>query len=646
MLYRSKYSRTGLFLACIIFSGCTWAFERSSDLVGMTSPDERFSVIVEVSNNLPTYKILRGCESLITESNLGFEIDGTAISAFSFLHLDKKVIDQSWKPVWGKRRLVRDHCNEYTIQTRVMKPRAMDLDIVFRVYDEAVAFRYVLKSIEGNQDVAITNDLTQFQFAHDATCWSYNGENINIGPEQITNGDGQRRWPITVEAADDCWMALCEANIDRFSWMTLKTEKGSSGFETTIEPSSIKLPFAMPWRVIMISDNITSLVDSNLLENLNPPCKIEDTSWIKPGVSFWDWRAWGHQVDGFTYDLNRKSWDCFVDFAAKKSIPYLLLDADWYGPEFEANSDPATPEKDVPAFIRYANSKGIGTFLYLNDVGAKKYGLERILKQFAEWGAVGIKYGFMKAKLGQPKVNRTSKVIRMCARYKLMCNFHDNPVPPSGDYRTWPNCLTREFCHAQSDAKKAFTPSTFTTSVFVNMLAGPLDMNNGMFDLDNATKQRPKVFAEIPSTLTAEAARTLIVFSGLTVIPDTPDAYKQHPVLFDFIASQKMPWDESKTLAGEIGKYIVMMRRTGDTYLVAAAGNEQERTLKIELDFLRAGIYKAVIGEDTPETHYLTNRQAYKTREVTVDKTKTMTLNLAPGGGACIKLTPFVAKEK
>ena len=362
-------------LLYFILCQSAWALPRSSDLIGMTCPNERFSVTVEINKGLPTYTISKSSESLITNSQLGFEIDGIAISAFSFLHLDKKIIDQSWKPVWGKQRLVRNHCNEYTIQTRVMKPRAMDLDIVFRVYDEAVAFRYILKSIEGNQDVVITNDRTQFQFAHDATCWSYNGENANIGPEQIANGDGQRRWPITVKAADDCWMALCEANIDRFSWMTLKTEKGSSGFETTIEPSSIKLPFAMPWRVIMISDNVASLVDSNILENLNPPCEIKDTSWIKPGVSFWDWRAWGHQIDGFTYDLNRESWDRFVDFAAEKEIPYLLLDADWYGPEFETDSDPTTTEKDVPAFIQYANSKDIGVFLYLNDVGARKYGL-------------------------------------------------------------------------------------------------------------------------------------------------------------------------------------------------------------------------------------------------------------------------------
>jgi alpha-glucosidase len=611
----------------------------------MTCPNEGFSVIVKFDGNLPTYNISQRCETLITDSNLGLAIDGVSISDCRFLHLDKKVIDQSWEPVWGKQRLVRDHCNEYTIQTRVMKPRAMDMDIVFRVYNEAVAFRYILKSIEGNPKITITDDLAQFRFANDGTAWSYNGENTNIGPEQIADASGQRRWPITVKAADDCWMAVLEANIDNFSWMTLKTEKGSNGFETTIEPSSIELPFAMPWRVLMIGDSAASLVDSNILPNLNPPCKIEDTSWIKPGVCFWDWRAWGHQVDGFTYDLNRESWDRFVDFAAEKEIPYLLLDADWYGPEFEQGSDPTTSEKNVPAFIQYANSKGIGVFLYLNDVGAKKYGLERILKQFADWGAVGIKYGFMRQKPGQAKVNRTSEIIRMCAEYKLMCNFHDNPAPPNGDYRTWPNCLTREYCHSQSDAKRAFVPSTFTTSVFVNMLAGPLDMCNGMFDLDNCEKERPKIFAEVPSTLTAETARTLIVFSGLTVIPDSPDAYKQHPVLFDFIASQKMPWDESKTLAGEMGEYIVMMRRTGDTYFVAASGNEQKRTLKIVLDFLRDGDYKAVISEDTPETHYLTNRQAYKTREITVDKTKTITLNLAPGGGACIKLTPLALKR-
>ena len=645
MAFCFKQSIFGLFL-CAILCSSAWAFPRSEDSFGMTSPSQRYSVNVTIDNGQLSYKVSEGCDPIIDDSRLGLEIDGAAISGFQKKGFNKKVVDTSWQPVWGKQKTVRDHCHEYTIQTRATQPVALDMDIIFRVYDEAVAIRYVLKSNEGGSEITITDDLTQFQFAHDAAAWSYNGEHANLGPEQIVEASGQRRWPVTLRYADDCWMALCEANIENFSWMTLRTQKGSGGFEVSIEPSSVKPPFAMPWRVIMIGDSVTSLVDSNILENLNPPCAIEDTSWIKPGVSFWDWRAWGHQVEGFTYDLSRPSWERFVEFAAEKGIPYLLLDADWYGPEFEADSDPTTTQKDVPAFIRYANSKGIGVFLYLNDVGAKKYGLEAILKQFAEWGAVGIKYGFMRKKAGQPKMNWTHEVIRLCAKYKLMCNFHDNPVPPCGDYRTWPNCLTREFCHSQSDAKRAFVPSAFCTQVFVNMLAGPLDMCNGMFDLENCFEQRPRIFAEIPSTLTAETARTLIVFSGLTVLPDSPDAYKQHPVLFDFIASQKMPWDESRTLAGEMGKYIVTMRRTGDIWLVAASGNEQKHTLKIALDFLPDGAYKAVIAEDTAETHYLTNRLAYKTRELTVGKTKTLTLELAPGGGACVKLTPLVTKTE
>jgi len=159
-------------------------------------------------------------------------------------------------------------------------------------------------------------------------------------------------------------------------------------------------------------------------------------------------------------------------------------------------------------------------------VAGRQFPLEQTLRQYGEWGAAGVKYGFM---TGTPaeKNERTRRITELCARNHLLCDFHDGPVHPYGQLRTWPNAVTREFCHAQLDAHRVFQPKTFVTTVFVNMLAGPLDMNNGLADLRQAGRvDQP---APVPSTLTAEAARTLIVFAGATIIPDIPENYRRHP---------------------------------------------------------------------------------------------------------------------
>ena len=218
-------------------------------------------------------------------------------------------------------------------------------------------------------------------------------------------------------------------------------------------------------------------------------------------------------------------------------------------------------------------------------------------------------------------------------------DFHDNPVHPYGQMRTWPNAVTREFCHAQLDAHRVFTPRTFCTAVFVNMVAGPIDMNNGMFDLRQGNTTRVDEKQPVPSTLVSEAARTLIVFSGVTILPDIPEYYKKYPELLDFLSAQKMPWKESRTLAGKIGEYIVMMRQSADNvYLIGAATNENGRTIDLPLNFLDEGIFEADVVEDGDDAHYLTNRETLKIMKKQVMNTDTLKLTLAPGGGACVKI--------
>jgi alpha-glucosidase len=205
--------------------------------------------------------------------------------------------------------------------------------------------------------------------------------------------------------------------------------------------------------------------------------------------------------------------------------------------------------------------------------------------------------------------------------------------------RTWPNAVTREYCHAQLDAHRVFTPKTFVTSVFVNMLAGPLDMNNGLADL---TQQgRVDQASPVPSTLAGEAARTLIVFSGATIIPDIPENYRKHPEILRFLAAQRMPWRESKTLSGKIGEHIVMARQAADgKWLVGAATDESPRELEITLDFLPGGPHQALVIEDGEDSDFRTHRESYQPSQRAVTNRDTVRVKLAPGGGACLLLEP------
>ena len=295
--------------------------------------------------------------------------------------------------------------------------------------------------------------------------------------------------------------------------------------------------------------------------------------------------------------------------------------------------------------IQYGKQKGVGIWLYLNDVGGRNYPLEETLKQYGAWEAAGVKYGFM-AGDAEEKNTRTRSITEMCARYKLLVDFHDYPVHPYGQMRTWPNAVTREYCKAQLDGHEIFYPKTFVTSVFVNMIAGPIDMNNGMFDLRQGKTTRSDNNQEVPSTVVSEAARTLITFSGATIIPDIPEYYRKYPALLRFLSAQKMPWLESKTLDGEIGEYIVMMRQAEDgVFLVGAATNEESRTLRVPLSFLGKGEYEAEIVEDGENAHYLSNRETIKVSKKKVTRNEVLNIKLAPGGGTCIRIFKKVCQN-
>lgn len=628
----------------LLLGGCMGVSFSCSSGIGqeyeLFSPDKKLMMRIEQQDNGElAYAFMANQTPLINESPLGlrFESEEVALeTGWKIEDVSRRQVREEWRPLWGKRAVVPDHYNELVIVLSRPSGTPGRMELVARAYNDGIAFQYRIPSGKTGE-VKVLSEQTAYHFADDYIAWFYNGENHNIGPEKLTETDGVRLPVMTIKAGENHYMAIHEANLESGAPLVLHSKEGECLFSVVSEPTTFSSAYTSAWRVILYGTTPGDLTDSHLVELLNPD-PLYDFSWVKPGMAVWDWRIDGAEWDGFTYSMSYPSWIRMVDFAAEQGFKYLVLDANWYGPEFESDSNPVEGDKakDVQRLIAYGKEKGVGVWLYLNDVGGKKFPIEETLKQYGDWGAAGVKYGFMSG--SQEEKNLwTRKITELCAKNHLLVDYHDGPVHPYGQMRTWPNAVTREYCHAQLDAHRVFEPKTFVTTVFVNMVAGPIDMNNGMFDLRQGQTTRVDESQPVPSTLVSEAARTLIVFSGVTILPDIPEYYEKYPALLDFLSSQKMPWKESRTLAGEIGEYIVMMRQTEEAYLVGAVTNESGRTIDLPLGFLEEGTFDAEVMEDGDDAHYLTNRETLKVSKKQVTNKDTLRLKLAPGGGACLK---------
>ncbi len=621
-------------VSCMAFS------QSKAKVYTVKSPDKKISFSLKTDDffNL-VYSISVDGSCIVDWSKAGYSLEPSEAVLVPELipHTRKALrgITDVWFPIWGKRSAVTAKYNCQTFDV----PSQTDMRFIVRVYNDGVAFRMASSKASGSNGIY---ENTEFNFAGDYTAWYYNGERHNIGPEPLSDAAGERLPVATIKVSDDLYLALHEANLPYDGWpMRLMAEKGTTTLK--VAPEKIQSPeseFVGAWRVLMVANAPGGLVDSHLLELLNPQAD-GDFSWVTPGVDLWDWRIDGAVWDGYRYGMNYDSWVRMVDFAAEQGFRNLVLDANWYGPEFEKDSDPTKGDKarDVQRIIKYGKEKGVGLWLYLNDVAGTNYPIEETLAQYEQWGAAGVKYGFMN---GNPleKNRHTQDITRLCAKHHLMVDYHDYPVHPFGQMRTWPNAVTREYCKAQLDGRQIFQPKTFVTSVFVNMVAGPIDMNNGFMELHQGRTTRKDNNQEVPSTACAEIARTLITWSGATVIPDIPEYYRKYPELLEFLSAEKQPWQESRTLAGEIGQYIVMARQNaqGD-WLVAAATNEDGRSLDIDLSFLDKGQWNATLTQDADDTHYQTNRETYTSSTMTVSRKSKVQMTMAPGGGSVLLLT-------
>ncbi|MDF7806402.1 glycoside hydrolase family 97 catalytic domain-containing protein [Pontiellaceae bacterium B12219] len=636
------------------------------------SPNGKIEVTLDTSNF--TYSVKLNEELIISPSSFGLKSDEAA--ALELSEIARLSGDKTWKPVWGNQSSIRDRYNE--IQLKLGDPSAQT--IILRAYDEGIAIRYQLPETGTFRDKAYAFEATEISFVSetpkawfpltqvlvsdetDLNSWepSKNGEKPGKNARYDYKPDVIRT-PFVVKLSEQATISVHEAAVVQSDIADLRLNNHTLMYNSAIRAAGGQVT---PWRTITIVQHPAELIESSMILNLNEPSVLKDTSWIKPGVTMWDWRAHGaHADDGFEYGITTESYIRFIDFASEAGVEYLLIDAEWYGPERDVASDPKTaiPEVDIENVCAHAKSKGVGIWLYLNTKALHKFDMDATFKKFKEWGVVGIKQGFSSSE-NRASIEFDLGVVKKCADYEIMLVRHES-AKPTGLNRTYPNIMSNEYVNSMLDSaqRPPATPSRVITGLFVFGSAGPVDRSCGMFDLDSFIA-REKCHRQIPSTVVSQVAQCLLYPSGLVTLPDIPDAYRRKADLFEFIGQLPMNWDETKVLEADIGKYITLARKAGDQWFVGALADEEGRETCVTLDFLEEGIvYDVTLYEDAADAHYeyigpmnkrearaaktelkpqKTRRELYLIKQDSVRKGDAIPFVIAPGGGHCMWIRP------
>lgn len=625
-----------------------------------TSPDGRIKVSVQTEGGQLSYSISQDSESLIVPSKLGFELMGGNIlgdntEILSVTHSSHK---ETWETVWGESRLIEDNHNSMIVHTA-------HLDVEFRVFNDGVGFRYIFPDDLG--EFRIREELTEYRFARaDHKIWwmprsepYYEAYGNHTAFDEIDCA----YTPVTITGADGRFYSIHEAALLDFAKVnlvgsdasTLKTSltKWSDGTGVYVTDTR-----TTPWRTIIITDRAGGLIESHLMLNLNEPCKIEDTSWCKPGKYIGIWwelhkymRTWYYGPQhGATTERTKE----YIDFAAAHNIQAVLVegwnkgwDGNWMKNSTGFSFTEAYPDYDFDEVMKYAASKGVQMIIHNETAANTEHYFSQIDSAYAlyqKYGMHYIKTGNVNLLMdgkeehdGQYGVNRLHEIVEKAAQYQINVDEHE-PCIPTGLCRTWPNLMTGEAIRGQEhdawEADGGNKPEHQTVCPFIRGLAGPMDYTFGTFDFSNPNTPTSRV----KTTISKQLAQYVVIYSPLQMASDLYEAYEGVKA-FDFISDVPTDWEQTKVLDAVIGDYVVTARqeRGGSDWYLGAITDENARTLDVPLSFLGKGKWMAQIYEDTPQTSYETSPETYQYREVEVSAKDVLSLRLATSGGCAIR---------
>jgi alpha-glucosidase len=650
-----------LVVACFVLSPITPAF--SSEPLAVSSPNGDLTIILELKENpqpyLPGerayYRVAYKGATILADSPLGLDFkDSSPLDRdLEVVSVDRKTNDTKWENRFGANREVRDHYNELTVALRERHAPGRRVDLIFRAYDGGVAFRYSMPRQDELKEFTLSSENTGFYFAHDASAYalslggyttSYETDYHRVSLDRI-KPTSLVALPLLVEIPQGPWVALLEADLTNYAGMYLG---GVSGVENALRAKlsphpkvsdqavTGSAPMATPWRLILVNATAGGIIESSdLVLNLSAPSALDDTSWIQPGKSAWDWWS-GSYASGVSFKpgMNTATMKHYIDFAAEHHLEFMLIDAGWSARDDITHT---TAEIDMPEILAHAKERGVRILLWLHWTAVDKQ-IDQAFPLYEKWGVAGVKVDFMDRD-DQEMVNFYERVLRKAAEHHLTVDFH-GAYKPTGLRRTFPNLLTREGVMGMEYSKWSTreTPEHDATLPFTRMLAGPLDYTPGCFN--NATREGFKVQNVQPmcqGTRAHQLAMYVDFLSPLVMLSDYPEDYDHNPGM-EFLDKVPTVWDETKVLAGEPGKFVAIARRHGDTWYFGAMTNWDARDLAIPLKFLGSGKYRAQIFSDGPDAE--SDAKSLSTTSRSVNAGESLSLHLAPGGGAAVIFAP------
>lgn len=621
----------------------------------VVSPNSRVLVVASEDNSGAWgLSVYYDKQKLVECLRLGLDTSlGQVFAQEALLRVEHLSVFDDYVLVCGKCSRVVSRANSLTLHFG-----HLGFQVVVRVYDEGIAFRYKLPPQLAELPVVLHSETTEFLFPADYVCWGLSLQGFQTAHEgefkpyltSRLNADSVLDLPLVSTTKTGVTFALAEADLEDYAAAYLvRRDDAEPGVKIRLSPRlddqsvAVRLPpgsgIRSPWRVIMIGEDAGQLIQSTMLTTLSAPARISDTRWIRPGKAAWDWWSSATPRGATGRRMSNVTMRWLIDFAEAHGLQYLLIDAGWYvtsGGEFDSSAADVTrsvPDIDLPALIEYGRTKGVGLFVWVHwrHLNAQ---MADALRLYRSIGLKGVKVDFMNRD-DQDMVEFYHKLLHLAADNQLMVDLHGS-THPTGLIRTYPNLMTQEAVMGAEYNKwtKRVTSQHNVTLPFTRMLLGPMDYTPGGFRNVEPSRFVPHETMPLVQTTRGQALAMYVVFdSPFASVADSPDTYRTQAGI-DFITLVPTSWDETRVLGGRIAEYIVIARRRGLSWFIGAMTNAEARAVDVPLAFLDSKFsFKAEIYSDGVHPDLLEME-----RGRSVVASDTIRLNLAENGGAVIAL--------
>lgn len=636
----------------------------------LCSPDEKFQSEIKISTTDIKYNIKHDGDLILDFSRIHMSLDkGRAFGINPKLSGTKtKTVDRILNADIYKKKEVRDNFNELTLKFKG------NYRIVFRAYNEGIAYRFE-SDIKG--DIIVENELSEFNFLHDAKAYiPYVRDNVATLESQFGNPfeniykyENISQWdtsriaflPLLVEGRNGKKLCILEADLLNYPGMYLYNGDGSNTLKSVFAPypkeveqggylnlqglvksrepyiAKVSGVTSFPWRIMVVSENDKELADNDMVFKLATRPQ-GDFSWVKPGKAAWEWwHAWNLLGVDFKTGINNETYKCYIDFASRYGVEYILLDDGW-SPKNEADLFKVVPELDLPELVRYGKERNVGLILWAGYYPFDR-DMESVCKYYSEMGIKGFKVDYMERD-DQLMVDFHHRAAEVAAKYKLLLDLHGT-YKPTGLQCTYPNVVNIEGVHGLEQMK---FPTAFVDQVtydvtmpFIRMMAGPVDYTQGA--MHNASRENFRAIHDEPmsqGTRCRQLAEYIVFDSPLNMLCDSPSSYEREHECTSFIAGIPTVWDHTTVLCGKVSEYIATARQKGNIWYVGAMTNWEECTIEIDLSFLGAGDFKAEIFRDGVNAYRYA--RDYKKELIEIPADRKLKVRMAPGGGFAARI--------